>query len=90
MSEYDSKKSTVLLWIMVYGALQNGYLLAPTYPFPTIDSPGFYRLAANVSNQIIISVSNVTLDMNGCTVSGGTNGLVINSGLTNITIKMVR
>lgn len=57
------------------------------YDFSTIDVSGFYRLAANVSDQITISVSDVTLDLNGHTVSGGTNGIVINSNLNNISIK---
>ena len=39
------------------------------YDFDTIDQPGIYRLSANVSNQITISASDVTLDMNGGTVS---------------------
>ncbi len=64
-----------------------GYLSYRTYPFSEINSPGFYRLAGNVSNQITIAVSDVTLDMNGCTVSGGANGIVINGGLNNVTIK---
>ncbi len=58
-----------------------------TYDFTTIDTPGFYTLAANVPHQITISVPDVTLDMNGCTVSGGIHGIVINSGLSNVTIK---
>jgi len=57
------------------------------YDFDSIDVPGIYKLADNVPNQITISASNVTLDMNGCTVSGGTNGIVINGGLSNVTIK---
>ncbi len=57
-----------------------------TYPFTTISSSGFYKLATNVANQITITVPDVTLDMNGCTVSGGIHGIVINSGLSNITI----
>src|SRR3990167_2036150 len=57
------------------------------YDFDTIDQPGIYRLSANVSNQITISASNVSLDMQGHTVGGGTSGIVINSGLSNITIK---
>ncbi len=65
----------------------DGHLFFRTYPFTTIDTPGAYRLANNVSSAITISVSNVTLDMHGHTVSGGTNGIVINSGLNNITIK---
>src|SRR5688572_14556502 len=39
------------------------------YPFTTINTAGFYRLAADVSNQITISASNVTLDLNGHTIS---------------------
>lgn len=62
-------------------------IYAINYPFTTIDTSGFYKLASNVVNQITISVSNVTLDMNGCTVSGGANGIVVNSGLSNVTIR---
>lgn len=57
------------------------------YDFSAITVSGFYRLADNVSDQITISVSDVTLDLNGHTVSGGTYGIVINSGLNNVTIK---
>ena len=65
----------------------SGIARAITYPFTTVDTPGFHILYTNVSNQITISVSDVTLDLNGATVSGGTNGIVINSGLNNVTIK---
>lgn len=64
-----------------------GIAQAVTYPFTTIDMPGFYKLASNVTNEITISASDVTLDMNGGTVSGGANGIVIASGLNNVTIK---
>jgi len=64
-----------------------GSVRTVTYPFTTIDTPGFYKLASNVSNQITISASDVTLDMNGATVSGGTNGIVINGGLQNVTLR---
>lgn len=58
------------------------------YPYTTINSGGFYQLADNVTNNAItISASNVMLDMNGCTVSGATNGIVINSGLSNVTVR---
>ncbi len=73
-------------WHMIPDATTNP-LCFRTYPFDTIATSGFYKLATNVTNQITISVSNVTLDMNGCTVSGGTNGIVINSGLSNVTIN---
>ena len=62
-------------------------LITRSYSFgPSIDTAGYYRLADPVTNQITITASNVTLDMNGQTVSGGTNGIVINSGLSNVTI----
>jgi len=73
--------------VLILLFLSPGYLRAETYPFLTIKMPGFYQLASNVSNQITISASDVTLDMNGGTVSGGTNGIVINSGLNNVTVK---
>ena len=64
-----------------------GQLSFRTYPFTSISMPGSYQLAGDVSNQITISASNVSLDMQGHTVSGGTSGIVINSGLNNVTIK---
>ncbi len=73
--------------ILVISLLCIRFSYGVTYSFDTIATSGFYKLATNVTNQITISVSNVTLDMNGCTVSGGTNGIVINSGLSNVTIK---
>ena len=55
--------------------------------FSTIDTAGFYRLADDVTNQISINVSDVTLDLNGHRVSGGANGIAIAAGLDRITIK---
>ena len=55
--------------------------------FSTIDTAGFYQLADDVTNQITINVSDVTLDLNGHRVSGGTNGIAIIAGLDRITIK---
>jgi WD40 repeat protein len=63
------------------------YSNAANYPFTSITSSGFYKLASDVTNQITITVPNVTLDLNGHAVSGGANGIVINSGLNNVTIK---
>ncbi len=57
------------------------------YQVSTINEPGLFRLLGSVANQITISSSNVILDMNGNTVSGGQNGIVINNNLSNITIK---
>lgn len=57
------------------------------YSFVSIDTPGFYKLADNIANQITITVSDVTLDMNGLTISNGASGISINSGLSNVTIR---
>ncbi len=57
------------------------------YNFSTINQAGFYKLAANVSNQITISADNVTLDMSGYTVSGGVNGIQIQPNFGNIVIR---
>ena len=78
------KRMRVLIFLI---SLTSPDCFGAIYSFSTIDTPGFYRLAANVSNQITISASNVTLDMNGHTVSDGTNGIVINGNLNNVTIK---
>ncbi len=61
---------------------------ARTYPFTTINVPGSYTLAANVVNdQITISANNVTLDLSGHTITGASYGIIIDSGLDNVTIK---
>ncbi len=57
------------------------------YSYNTINTPGSYSLAGNVSNQITISSGNVTLDMRGHTISDGINGIILNEGLENITLK---
>lgn len=55
------------------------------YGFPsTLNRAGFYRLANGLTATITIAANDITLDMNGCTVSGG---IVINSGLKNVTIR---
>ncbi len=53
------------------------------YPFGTIRIAGMYKLSTKVTSQISITVGNVTLDLNGNTVTGG---IVINSGLSNIAL----
>ena len=63
-------------------------------PF-TIDTPGSYYLAGNLAgasgqNGIIITVSNVTVDLMGHTlagVAGSSNGIVGESAAQNITIR---
>lgn len=79
--------SNELLFLTYLFQDEMGAMTFRTYPFTTISTSGFYRLASNVPNQITISASNVTLDLNGCIVSGGSNGIVVNSGLDNVTIK---
>ena len=53
----------------------------------TISNPGVYCLAESVSGQITIAASGVTLDLNGHSISGGTNGVEVNSSLACIVIK---
>lgn len=65
----------------------SGKITRAVYSLSSINSPGSYRLYANVSNQITINSSNVTLDCNGHTINGGSNGISIATGLSNITIK---
>lgn len=64
----------------------NEYVLR-TYPFTQINQGGFYRLADNITAQITINSSNVTLDLAGHTISNGTHGISIASGLSNIIIQ---
>jgi hypothetical protein len=54
-----------------------------------INQSGRVCLEGNVvesGDVVIINASNVYLDLNGHSVSGGTKGIVVNSGLSNITI----
>jgi hypothetical protein len=56
----------------------------------TITQSGFFTLGGDIteSGQVItISVSNITVDLGGYVVSGGTNGIVVNAGLSNVVIR---
>ncbi|MGE4169018.1 MAG: hypothetical protein AB7E68_05685 [Candidatus Babeliales bacterium] len=56
----------------------------------TITDPGFFALGGNLieSGTVIrISTSNLTVDLGGYTVSGGVSGIVIDAGLTNVTVQ---
>ncbi len=57
-----------------------------TYPLNLIARSGFYRLANQITSQLTINASNVTLDMNGFSITGASNGIVVNGNLSNITI----
>ncbi len=52
-----------------------------------IDSPGYYKLNSPISNQVTITVSNVTFDLGGYSISGATNGIIVNGNLNNIIIQ---
>lgn len=56
-----------------------------------IDQPGTYNLGIDIveigTNVVQITASNVTLDLGGHTLAGGINGIVINPGLSFVTIK---
>src|SRR5580693_4484830 len=69
---------------------QSTVMAAGGFPY-TISQPGSYRLSGNlalttVSAAIVITASNVTLDLNGFSISdtaplgGGTTGLLMTSG----------
>lgn len=71
----------IVVWFLIVG-------LGKLEAFP-IDQPGEYTLEASFSETgtvVIIAASNVTLNLAGRTLSGGT-GILINSGLSNIIIK---
>jgi hypothetical protein len=56
----------------------------------TINQSGMSNLGGDIveSGTVIqISVSNVTFDMAGYTLSGGTNGIVVDAGLSNVVIR---
>jgi hypothetical protein len=77
---------------------QSTVMAAGGFPY-TISQPGSYRLSGNlalttVSAAIVITASNVTLDLNGFSISdtaplgGGTTGLLMTSGaITGVTIR---
>ena len=54
--------------------------------FSSIDTPGFYKLADNLTNSVTITVSDVTFDLGGHTIAAS-NGIIINSNLNQICIK---
>lgn len=69
------------LCILLYSTSLLGY---------TIDQSGLTVIGAEVlesGDVITISVSDVTLDLDGNRVTGGDNGIIIDSGLSNITIQ---
>ncbi|MGE4169019.1 MAG: hypothetical protein AB7E68_05690 [Candidatus Babeliales bacterium] len=56
----------------------------------TITDPGFFALGGDLveSGTVIrVSTSNLTVDLGGYMVSGGTNGIVIDAGLSNVTVQ---
>ncbi len=74
-------------WVFLIGAL----LVSPSslqarIVFSSIDTPGFYRLADNLTNSVTITVSNVTFDLGGHTIAAS-NGIIINTNLDQICIK---
>jgi parallel beta-helix repeat protein len=57
-----------------------------------IASPGSYYLTSNLTSApgtsgILISASNVTLDLNGFMITGGTNGISAAAGNTNVVVR---
>lgn len=53
----------------------------------TITNAGTYCLAQDIAGDIAISAPNVTLDLNGHTIAGSTNGIFIDSIGTNAWVK---
>lgn len=75
------KKILVALYLVMF--------CQKVYSF-TISESGMVVLGGDITDagQVIrISVSNLTVDLGGNVVSGGTTGIVINPNLSNITIK---
>ena len=53
----------------------------------TITSSGSYTLAYNIKGMITISASNVTLNLNNYTISGGTHGILVNNTAAHVEIE---
>ncbi len=53
----------------------------------TISNAGTYCLEQDIAGDITISAPNVTLDLNGHTIAGSTNGIFINSAGDNAWVK---
>lgn len=55
----------------------------------TISSPGIYRLSAPMTKLIVISASNVELDLNeyGVTVSGAVIAITVGPGVSNVIVR---
>jgi dipeptidyl aminopeptidase/acylaminoacyl peptidase len=53
----------------------------------TINSAGTYCLANTITGSIVINQNNVVLDLNGYRIQNGTNGVVVNSGMSWVTIQ---
>lgn len=53
----------------------------------TISTSGSYCLGQNINGEIIINADAVHLDLSGHTISGGTNGVTVNSNIKLATIQ---
>ncbi|MGE4169020.1 MAG: hypothetical protein AB7E68_05695 [Candidatus Babeliales bacterium] len=76
--------------MMVYKKLIFLFLLPLSLKAFTITDPGFFALGGDLveSGTVIrVSTSNLTVDLGGYMVSGGTNGIVIDAGLSNVVIQ---
>ena len=78
------KKGTFLLLFL--SCMFFSFVTHARIVFSTIDTPGFYQLADNLTNSVTITVSNVTFDLNGHTIAAS-NGIIINGGLDEICIQ---
>ena len=78
-----AKKCGLLLGVMAFFSIGS---IQARIVFSTIDTPGFYKLADNLTNSVTITVSDVTFDLGGHTIAAS-NGIIINSNLNQICIK---
>lgn len=62
----------------------NQLVYRAVYPFLKIERAGVFKASTKITNKITISASDVTLDLNGNTVTGG---IELSSNISNVTIK---
>ncbi len=62
------------------------FLITITAPM-TITQAGSYCLTTSLEGAIIITTSNVDVDLRGFTISNTMNGIIINQGMSNVTVS---
>ena len=81
------KSHTILFLAIAFLAILVEKTTYARLDFDSIDKSGFYRLSDDLDNTVTISVGDVTFDLGGHTIAGTTSGIVINSGLNQVTIQ---